>query len=134
MNLRQLKKQDKRAAALLIAIRNYQPSAFGLTEDGRYEYEWRCSYEYDEWDCRPAWEEWTDGRFWDHPNACGWYGFNPATGNDIPKALRPRPMSRRESRAWYALRAPDGFRQRGNRIVRVGLMGEMVKPHTGRKR
>ena len=127
MNLRQLKKQDKRAAALLIASYAVREKAFLNSDDGRYGYDYRSSYEYDEWEFKPAWDEWCDRRAWAHPNACAWYGFDEITGADIPVEQRPRRMTRDEASQWYALRAPCGFRWRGRRLVPVDVHGAMVR-------
>lgn len=132
MNLRQLKKQDKRAAAALIARGEFSPKNFGLDDDGRYHVFWRCSYEYDEWDNCPAWEKWAALRDWEHPNACAWFGFNEATGEEIPEAERPRRMNHGEAREFYKIRPPEGFRWRGRRMVRVDKHGAMVR-HQGRR-
>lgn len=125
MNLRQLRKQDKRAAALLIGA-GEGPDDFAMSDDGRYVWWYRSSYEYDEWDYKPALEEWEGRRAWEHPNACAWYGFNEKTGENIPVADRPRGMTRREAAAFFRLVPPLGFRWRGRRVVPVGVMGEMI--------
>ncbi len=127
MNRRQLKKQDKRAAALMIGTGEFRPQAFGMSDDGRFHVEWRCSYEYDEWDSCPAWDKWLDLRVWEHPSACAWYGFDDRTGMAIPEDQRSRGMRPHEAREFYALRAPAGFRWRGRRVVPVDQHGAMVR-------
>ena len=127
MNRRQLKKQDKRAAALLVALGVVRRDALLNSDDGRFGYDYRCSYEYDEWEFQPAWDEWLDRRAWEHPNACAWYGFDEKTGIDIPDEQRPKSMNRDEARSWYSLRAPTGYRWRGRRVVPVDRHGAMVR-------
>lgn len=119
MNLRQLRKQDKRAAAILIAAYRYHQKDFGEGHEGRHSYWYMSSPMDDEWDEKPALEVWEHVRGWEHRNAPMWYGFDPATGKDIPKDQRPRGMTRRESQKWFRLQPPFGFRWRGKRLVRV---------------
>lgn len=127
MNLRQLRKQDKRAALVLISIHGYSPDSFGEDCQGRFNYYFLSSPLDNEWDVTPALCKWRNVRAWEHPNACLWYGFDPETGQDIAPAQRPRGLTMREARQWYRLLAtPSGWRWRGKRLVRVGAHGEMV--------
>ncbi|WP_260673740.1 hypothetical protein [Comamonas aquatica] len=119
MNLRQLKKQDKRAAAILLALHRgaVSPSGFGLNDDGRYSYEWRCSYEYDEWDEQPALDYLNDIEGLAYMADC----IDPKTGDYLPDdQCPPYPPS--------AMRKlPAGWRWRGGKVVPVDKHGAMVR-------
>ena len=119
MNLRQLKKRDKRAAVILLALYRHivSPNGFGLGDDGRYHYEWRCSYEYDEWDWRPASEFLSDMEDNDYLCDC----IDPSTGEMLPDDRCPPvpPSAMRE--------LPAGYRWRGGRVVPVDKFGAMVR-------
>ncbi|GEM_PF-4850148 len=131
MNLRQLRKQDKRAAALILAAHpNIKPSDFGDGWDGRWSY-WSCCPMEGEWDECPARTMWCTLRFNEHPNTAAWMGFNEETGESIPEAQRPRALRPHEVRQWEALRAPAGFRWRGRRVVPVDKHGAMVRTKKG---
>lgn len=123
--LRKLRKQDKRAAAILIAAHRYKPKSFADGCDGRWSY-WNCDY-WGEWDECPAHSVWLDFRFDEHPNAMAWWGL---FAEDSKAALckdRPRGLRLHERRKWYALRAPAGYRRRGRRVVPVDKTGAMVR-------
>lgn len=123
MNLRQLRKQDKRAAAILLALYPYNvsPNGFGPDHDGRYSYEWRCSYEYDEWDYMPA-SDYLD----DIEGACHWGEcIDPKTGDMLPKDQWP-PIPRSAMK-----QLPPGWRWRGRRVVPVDKHGAMVRAKKG---
>lgn len=119
MNLRQLKKQDKRAAAILLDLYSWHVSrnGFGLDNDGRYSYEWRCSYEYDEWDYQPALAYLQELESSDYFCSC----IDGATGDMLPDdQCPPCPPS-----AMHKL--PPGYRWRGRRVVPVDKTGAMVR-------
>lgn len=123
---RKLRKQDKRAAALLIATERYiKPKNFGDGCDGRWSY-WSCDYwgEWDEQTARSLWQDYCHNK---HPKACAWMGFDKDTGEPIPKGKRPHWPKPHEWLALYALRAPAGYRRRGRRVVPVDKVGAMVR-------
>lgn len=123
---RKLRKQDKRAAALLIATElHIKPKDFADGCDGRWSY-WSCDY-WGEWDEKEALHLWQDFCHNNHPNVCAWMGFDKETGQDIPKEKRPRWLKPHEWIALYALRPPAGFRWRGRRVVPVDKHGAMVR-------
>lgn len=119
MNLRQLKKQDKRAAAILLALHHHHisPKGFGLDDDGRYSYEWRCSYEYDEWDYSPALDYLEELESSDYFCSC----IDGTTGDMLPDDLCP-PVPTPAMR-----QLPTGWRWRGRRVVPVDKSGAMVR-------
>lgn len=128
MNDRQLKKQDKKAMAILIGAFGYKPDDFALNDEGtRVDFWWRCSYEYDEWDSISAYGHWLQKRNYMHPNFERWWGFDPDSGEPIPEDKRPRPMGHREARAFYQLTPPPGYRWRGNRVVKRAAQAKGVQ-------
>lgn len=132
MNLRQLRKQDKRAAALLIAATEWaEPEQFGDGWDGRWSLWQHCGGMEDEWDEMPALNAWEDHRYNTHPNMCAWMGFHEESGDPVPKEQRPRAMRPHEARRWYGLQAPAGYRWRGRRVVPVDKHGAMVRAKKG---
>lgn len=125
MNVRQLKKQDKKAMAILIGTRGYRREDFGLNDEGtRVDFWWRCSYEYDEWDCMSAYGHWLELRSYEHPKCERWLGFDPETGETIPDEARPRPLGHREWLKFYKLQPPPGYRWRGKRVVRCAAQAK----------
>lgn len=123
MNLRQLRKQDKRAAVILLAFHQHSvsPCGFGIDSDGRYSYEWRCSYEYDEWDWEPASDYLRSVESMEYWGSC----IDPKTGDMLPKdQLPPRQPS-------FLKKLPPGFRWRGRRVVPVDKHGAMVRTKKG---
>lgn len=121
MNLRQLRKQDKRAAAILLALHRHRvtPQGFGRNDDGRYSYSWRCSYEYDEWDDSPALDFLQGLEGDDFMCEC----IDMKTGAFLPDDMWPphQPSAMRK--------LPAGWRWRGRRVVRVDKDGGMVSKH-----
>lgn len=118
MNLRQLKKKDKRAAAILLALYPHFVSrkGFGLDDDGRYSYEWRCSYEYDEWDFQPA-SEFLDGIEGDEYMSSCIDDYGDILPDDQLPPCQPSAMHK----------LPSGYRWRGHRVVPVDKTGAMVR-------
>ena len=121
MNIRQLKKRDKKAMEILIGVYGCKRSGFYPSdyERGRIEFWYRCSWDCVEYDCKHAYDEWADRRAWEHPNAERWYGFDPETGEPITEDKRPRKLGHREAREFYKLVPPPGYRWRGKRVVKV---------------
>jgi hypothetical protein len=121
MNNRQIKKQDKRAMAILVGAYGYKPASFAVDDEGKHvDYWWSCSHECVEYDSKPAYEEWQEIRSYEHPNFERWYGFDPDTGKDIPEDQKPRRMGRREARKFYRLVPPPGYCWRGKHVVKDG--------------
>lgn len=114
---RKLRKQDKRAAVILMTLHAVSPKGFGLDRDGRYSYEWRCSYEYDEWDYSPALDYLKELESSHYFCAC----IDGTTGDMLPDdKCPPYPPS--------AMRQlPAGWRWRGRRVVPVDKAGAMVR-------
>lgn len=116
---RKLRKQDKRAAVILLTLHRHFVSAkgFGLDRDCRYSYEWRCSYEYDEWDCAPALDYLESLESNNYFCSC----IDGTTGDMLPDDKCPPcpPSAMRQ--------LPAGWRWRGRRVVPVNKTGAMVR-------
>lgn len=119
MNRRQLKKLDKRAAAVLLTFHpsSVRPEGFGLTDEGRYTYEWRSSYDCNEWDMEPAVDFLRNLEIAEYEGLC--------LEHELFQGKQPRPEP---VMALSPLsRLPAGYRWRGGRIVPVDELGGMVK-------
>lgn len=106
MNLRQLKKQDKRVAAILLALGRcaVSPKGFGLN---------------DEWDEQPALDYLNDIEGLAYMADC----IDPKTGGYLPDdQCPPYPSS-----AMRKLPAGWRWRWRGGRLVPVDKHGAMVR-------
>lgn len=123
---RKLRKKDKRAAVILLTLYRdrVSPKGFGIDSDGRYSYEWRCSYEYNEWDWSPASDYLSD----QESNDWLYEHCIDDTGEYLPYEMcPPRPPSSMKQ-------LPDGHRWRGRRVVPVDKHGAMLPTAKGRRR
>lgn len=121
MNTRQLKKRDKKAMEILIAVYGYNRNHFTPSdlEKGRIDCWHNCSLEWGEYESNNVYNQWLETRYWDHPNAERWMGMDPDTGELLNQDKRPRKLGHREHREFFKLSLPTGYRWRGKKVVKT---------------